>query len=146
MEAVGVVTVAAARGHTAKNQQIQESLAWDESLHAHASSEVALNVAKIRDACIHLYSAKQSTNRASFGFLPLVNFKLLWKINNYWGRIFDGDALITPQGRAEDIQLALAYQYTDPISFRIGYRILEGGTDSNRSYGFALLHYASLGC
>lgn len=102
--------------------------------------------AKIRDAYIHLYSAKQSSNRASFGFVPLVNFKLLWKINNSWGLIFDGDALITPRGRAEDIQLALAYQYTDPISFRIGYRILEGGTDSNRSYGFALLHYASLGC
>ena len=75
-----------------------------------------------------------------------MNFKLLWKINDSWGLILDGDALITPQDRTKDIQLALTYQYTDPISFRISYRMLEGGTDSNRSYDFALFHYSSLGC
>ena len=102
--------------------------------------------AKIRDAYIHLYSTKQSAKLSSIGFLPIMNFNLLWKINDSWDLILNGDALITPQGRAEDIQLALTYQYTDPINFRIGYRILEGGTDSNSSYGFALFHYASLGC
>ena len=101
--------------------------------------------AKIRDANIHLYSTKQTTERTSIGFVPIINFNLWWKINDSWGLILNGDALIAPQGRAEDIQLAVTYQYADHLSFRMGYRMLEGGTESNSAYGFVLFHYASVG-
>jgi|TARA_B110000046_G_scaffold165255_1_gene181414 hypothetical protein len=101
--------------------------------------------AKIRDANIHLYSTKQTTERTSIGFVPIINFNLWWKINDPWGLILNGDALIAPQGRAEDIQLAVTYQYADHLSFRMGYRMLEGGTESNSAYGFVLFHYASVG-
>ena len=101
--------------------------------------------AKIRDANIHLYSTKQTTERTSIGFVPIINFNLWWKINDPWGLILNGDALIAPQGRAEDILLAVTYQYADHLSFRMGYRMLEGGTESNSAYGFVLFHYASVG-
>ena len=116
--------------------------------HLITRTKIALGVgftAKIRDANIHLYSTKQTTERTSIGFVPIINFNLWWKINDSWGLILNGDALIAPQGRAEDIQLAVTYQYADHLSFRMGYRMLEGGTESNSAYGFVLFHYASVG-
>ena len=101
--------------------------------------------AKIRDANIRLYSTKQTTERTSIGFVPIINFNFKWNINEAWGLLLNGDALVAPQGRAEDIQLAITYQCADPINIRVGYRILEGGTDSNSGYGFVLFHYASVG-
>ena len=101
--------------------------------------------AKIRDANIRLYSTKQTTERTSMGFVPIINFNFEWNINEAWGLLLNSDALVAPQGRAEDIQLAITYQYSDPLNIRVGYRMLEGGTDSNSGYGFALFHYASVG-
>ena len=101
--------------------------------------------AKIRDANIRLYSTKQTTERTSMGFVPIINFSFEWNINEAWGLLLNSDALVAPQGRAEDIQLAINYQYSDPLNIRVGYRMLEGGTDSNSGYGFALFHYASVG-
>ena len=101
--------------------------------------------AKIRDANIRLYSTKQTTERTSMGFVPIINFNFEWNINEAWGLLLNSDALVAPQGRAEDIQLAINYQYSDPLNIRVGYRMLEGGTDSNSGYGFALFHYASVG-
>jgi len=101
--------------------------------------------AKIRDANIRLYSTKQTTERTSKGFVPIINFNFEWNINEAWGLLLNSDALVAPQGRAEDIQLAITYQYSDPLNIRVGYRMLEGGTDSNSGYGFALFHYASVG-
>ncbi|MDG1106782.1 MAG: hypothetical protein P8N26_11545 [Cyclobacteriaceae bacterium] len=101
--------------------------------------------AKIRDANIHLYSTKQTTERTSKGFVPIINFNFEWNINEAWGLLLNSDALVTPKSRAEDIQLAITYQYSDPLNIRVGYRMLEGGTDSNSGYGFALFHYASVG-
>jgi hypothetical protein len=100
---------------------------------------------KIRDAKIALSSPGLSAERANVGFVPIINFRFKWNIDDKFGLLFDGDALAAPQGRAEDIQLAATYQYTNNIGFRAGYRILEGGAANNSVYNFTLIHYASFG-
>jgi hypothetical protein len=79
------------------------------------------------------------------GFVPIINFRLLWKIDQKFGILLDGDALAAPQGRAEDVLIAATYKLSDNIGIRAGYRILEGGADNDEVYNFALLHYASVG-
>lgn len=101
--------------------------------------------AKVRDASISLSSPGLSATKNNVGFVPLINFRLLWKIDNKWGVLLDGDALAAPQGRAEDVLIAATYKLSDNIGIRAGYRILEGGADNDEVYNFALFHYASVG-
>lgn len=101
--------------------------------------------AKIRDAKIALSSAGLESEKANLGFVPIINFRLLWNIDNKFGLLLDGDALAAPQGRAEDVLIAATYKLSDNLSVRAGYRILEGGADNDVVYNFALFHYASIG-
>ncbi len=101
--------------------------------------------AKIRDAKIGLSSPDQTVEKTNVGFVPLINFRLLWKTNEKFGLLLDGDALAAPQGRAEDVLIAARYELTDNFSIRAGYRILEGGADNDEVYNFALFHFASVG-
>ncbi|MFZ1845950.1 MAG: hypothetical protein WAU12_03520, partial [Saprospiraceae bacterium] len=57
----------------------------------------------------------------------------------------EGDALAAPQGRAEDVLLAVTYKFSDNLMTHLGYRILEGGADNDEVYNFSLIHYASVG-
>ena len=95
--------------------------------------------AKIRDANVRLYSTKQTTESTSIGFVPIINFNFNWNINEAWDLHLNGDALVTPQGRAEDIQLAITYQCSDPINIRVGYRILEEGTDTATALSYSTM-------
>jgi hypothetical protein len=101
--------------------------------------------AKIRDAEIALKSEGLTASKKNIGFIPIINFRLNWKINDKIGVLFDGDALAAPQGRAEDVLLAGSYKFSDQFMVRLGYRILEGGADNDVVYNFALFHYASVG-
>lgn len=101
--------------------------------------------AKIRDAGISLASAGQTVEKTNVGFVPIINFRLWWKINDTIGFLLDGDALAAPQGRAEDVLIAATYKLSDNVNIRAGYRILEGGADNDEVYNFALIHYASIG-
>ena len=101
--------------------------------------------AKIRDAEIALSGEGMSSSKKNVGFVPIINFRLFWKINEKIGILLEGDALAAPQGRAEDVLLAGTYKFSDHFLFRIGYRILEGGADNDEVYNFALFHYASIG-
>ena len=101
--------------------------------------------AKIRDAKISLNSPDLTAEKANVGFVPIINFRFLWKIDDKLGFLLDGDALAAPQGRAEDILIAATYKLSDNFGVRAGYRILEGGADNDEVYNFALFHYASLG-
>lgn len=101
--------------------------------------------AKIRDARISLSSEGHPDEKTNVGFVPIINFRLLWKIDDKFGLLLDGDALAARQGRAEDVLLAATYNVSDKIGIRAGYRILEGGSDGDKVYGFALFNYASLG-
>jgi hypothetical protein len=101
--------------------------------------------AKIRDAEIALFSPGLTSSKTNVGFVPIINFRLLWKVNDKFGLLLEGDALAAPQGRAEDVLIAATYDLSDNLRIRAGYRILEGGADNDEVYNFALFHYASVG-
>ena len=100
---------------------------------------------KIRDAKIALTSPGLVSEKTNVGFVPLINFRLLWNIDDNLGLLLDGNALAAPQGRAEDVLVAVTYKLSDGFGIRAGYRILEGGADNDEVYNFSLFHYSSVG-
>lgn len=101
--------------------------------------------AKIRDASIRIEASGSHSEKANTGLVPLVNFAIDWRPASRLGLIFEGDALAAPQGRAEDVLLAIYSEPVDNLRIRLGYRILEGGADNDEVYTFALLHYIVAG-
>ena len=101
--------------------------------------------AKIRDAKIALSSAGLESEKTNVGFVPIINFRLLWDIDDKLGLLLYGDALAAPQGRAEDILIAATFKLSDSFRARLGYRILEGGADNDEVYNFSLFNYISAG-
>jgi hypothetical protein len=101
---------------------------------------------KIRSATIALMSDSGYASRNDLGFVPLVNVFIHWKPHDKFGLVLDLDALASPYGRAEDALFALQYEYSPNASLRLGYRVLEGGSDGGGSvYTFALVNYATVG-
>lgn len=101
--------------------------------------------AKIRDAHIEISGGGQTTRNSNVGGVPLLNFLVEWRFSPLLRLLFEGDAAAAPQGRAEDVQLALVYQKSEKWSLRLGYRILEGGADNDKVYSFALFNYLLIG-
>lgn len=101
--------------------------------------------AKIRSASIRLDNGALSSERSDLGFVPLIKFWLDWEFHPRFGLLFEGDALAAPQGRAEDLTLALRYTLPTGISFRVGYRMVEGGSDNDSVYTFAWIHQVVFG-
>lgn len=101
--------------------------------------------AKIRDAKIAISSASLESEKVNVGFVPIINFMLAWKTGEKFSFLVEGDALAAPQGRAEDVLVAVKYQISDHFGLRAGYRVLEGGADNDEVYNFALFNYASAG-
>lgn len=101
---------------------------------------------KVRSADIAVMDDTGYAHRSDLGVVPLVNFSVKWKFMEPFSALMDGDALVTPYGRAEDVLLALQYSPSDRVDWRLGYRILEGGSDGGGDvYTFALFHYATAG-
>ena len=103
---------------------------------------------KIRDASISLEEANGSTEatRSNFGFVPLIHLSARWNFAPPFSLLLEGDGLAAPQGRAEDFLLALLYSPEEKTDLRIGYRLLEGGSDGGGSvYTFSMFHYLSVG-
>jgi hypothetical protein len=101
--------------------------------------------AKIREAKISLASVGLQSEKANVGFVPIINFRMLWKPDEKFGILLEGDALAAPQGRAEDVLFAATYRVSDRVELKAGYRILEGGSDNDEVYTFSLFNYASVG-
>jgi hypothetical protein len=101
--------------------------------------------AKIRDAKIAVKGNGVESEKTNVGFVPIVHFRLSWKLSPKLAFLLDGDALAAPQGRAEDVFAGLTLKMTDGLDLKAGYRILEGGADNEVVYNFALIHYASIG-
>lgn len=60
--------------------------------------------------------------------------------------ILDGDALVSIQGRAEDVFLGIGYSLIpERLILKGGYRVLEGGADNDEVYNFSWLNYISGG-
>lgn len=101
---------------------------------------------KVRSADIALMHAGGYAKRSDLGVVPLIHLMSEWKITPEIGLLLDADALITPFGRAEDVLAALQYRPSDRVSYRLGYRVLEGGSDGGgKVYTFALFHYVTAG-
>ncbi len=97
---------------------------------------------KIRDAETSLYGV-EARRKTNTGFVPLLNVHVAWRPNHgSLGVLFDADALAAPQGRAEDVLVALTWRARQSIELRVGYRTLEGGADNAEVYSFAWFHYA----
>lgn len=101
--------------------------------------------AKIRDAYIEVDGGGRNAKKTNVGFVPLVNFRILWQFDKNWGLLLEGDAAAAAQGRAEDVLLALRYSLNDKVHVRVGYRIIEGGADVEEVYNFALIHFFGAG-
>jgi hypothetical protein len=101
--------------------------------------------AKIRDAAITVRSGTVTAEEANTGFVPLLNFGLAWRFADGWTLLVDGDAAAAPQGRAEDVLVAVRYRVHRNLLLKAGYRMLEGGADVAEVYNFAMLHYAVVG-
>ena len=103
---------------------------------------------KVRDAEISLDYVRVTVpgaGKTNTGFVPLISFRADWQLAPRLGLVLDGDALGVPQGRAEDVTAALRVGFGDRVDARVGYRVLEGGSDVEEVYGFALFHYAVAG-
>lgn len=101
---------------------------------------------KVRSADIALMYAGAHAKRTDLGVVPLIHFMGEWKATPELSLLLDADALVTPFGRAEDVLAALQYRHSDRVSYRLGYRVLEGGADGGGSvYTFALFHYLTMG-
>jgi hypothetical protein len=101
--------------------------------------------AKVRDASISLVGDNKRSEKKNTGFVPLLHFRCQWTFAEEFGFLLAGDALAAPQGRAEDVLLALNFWPGDKVSFKVGYRILEGGADNDEVYNFTLVHYLIVG-
>lgn len=101
---------------------------------------------KIRDARIGIEGDLESNSeKTDFGFVPLINLWIQWQPTERFGLLLDADALAAPQGRAEDVLLALTYKASEKFTIKTGYRILEGGADNDVVYTFSMFHYAVVG-
>ncbi len=98
----------------------------------------------IRDAAITLQGAA-AAEKTNVGVVPLLSFRAAWRFAAPFSLVVDGDALAASQGRAVDVLVALEAEVRPGVSFRAGYRIIEGGADTDEVYNFALLNHLGLG-
>jgi hypothetical protein len=101
--------------------------------------------AKIRDAAVSLSQPGKSATDANTGFVPLLNYRLLWRFSKPFSFLSEGDALGASQGHAIDASASLQWHVNENLSFRVGYRILDGGADSDTVYTFSRFHYSLVG-
>jgi len=121
-------------------------LTWRRKLVSRDDLDVWLGLSgNIRDAEISVEGGGQRATKANTGFVPLINFLIDWRFAKPWSLRAAGDALVGPQGRAEDVLLALLYDASASTTLFAGYRILEGGADNDEVYTFSLFHYAVAG-
>lgn len=100
----------------------------------------------LRNAEVRLRQGNTIANTTDLGFVPLLSVYFEGKmIDDKFSFVLDVDALVGPQGRAEDGFAGLRYYPTPDINLQAGYRLIEGGADIDQVYNFALLHFVSLG-
>jgi hypothetical protein len=121
-------------------------LSWRYALVRKPRFEAGLGLTvKVRDAVIRLEDGTRRAEKTDLGVVPLINFRVFWRLGRNWGLLFDGDALAAPQGRAEDVSLSLWTDLSKALRLRVGYRLLEGGAENDEVYTFALVNYAFAG-
>jgi len=100
--------------------------------------------AKIRDAKIELRQGQTSARDTDVGFVPLLHLAADWRFAERWHGILDLDALAGGPGRAIDLGLKIGYDVSDRWTVAAGYRMVEGGADTDDVYNFAWFQSAVL--
>ncbi len=95
----------------------------------------------LRDAKIELEQPGRKASDSNVGVAPLLNFSTRWAFARRWAAIFDFQGLAGGPGRALDLALQLRYDLTDSWSIGGGYRMLEGGSDTDDVYTFSWFNY-----
>ncbi len=96
----------------------------------------------VRDAAIKVEGGGLSSTRSNIGPVPLINLKLDWRFSKYMGLFAETDFLFSKRGRAEDFSIALQFYPDKHLKLRLGYRLIEGGSDGS-VYNFTLIHFLS---
>jgi len=100
---------------------------------------------KIRDASVQLEDDVNGVERNdNVGPVPLLHLFAAYHIGDA-SIYFEGDGLASKQGRAFDLFLGTRIPLAERLDLRAGYRVLEGGTDSDEVYNFSWINYASVG-
>ncbi|MFK7774307.1 MAG: hypothetical protein AB8F94_19315 [Saprospiraceae bacterium] len=100
----------------------------------------------VRDAKIELSNGILTEENTDLGFVPLISFRLEAGDQDALSFLLAGDALVGPQGRAEDVFIGFTYPVIKRRLFlKAGYRVIEGGADVDQVYNFALFHFANVG-
>jgi hypothetical protein len=99
---------------------------------------------KIRDARIELRQNGISAVDKNVGFVPLLHLDGEYRWADRWSLNLNMDGLAAPQGRAFDVALKVRYDLSKNWTLSAGYRMLEGGADTDEVYTFAWLHYAAV--
>lgn len=99
----------------------------------------------VRDAEISVQQGALESNDDNLGVVPLVGFGLQWDLHESLQAVIEGNALASPQGRAEDVFLGLRFAQGPRADINVGYRILEGGADNDDVYTFALFNHLAVG-
>ena len=100
--------------------------------------------ALLRDAELRLSQPGQTAVARDLGLLPIASLRLAWRFAGDFGLALDGDAGAAAGRRSEDVSLALEFQ-SGELTFRAGYRLLEGGIDAARFRDLLLMHYLLAG-
>ena len=121
-------------------------LTYRYSLVANPSIDLAVGAtALLRDTEIRLSQLGQSSSERETSFLPLLSFRAAWRFGGGpFALSIDGDVLPARQDRIDDVAVALEFD-SGNLTFRAGYRFLEGGKDSSSLYDFAWLNHALAG-
>lgn len=99
-----------------------------------------------RDARVALSQGNVQAENTDLGFVPLFSFDINYIPKDRLSLLLKGDALVGPQGRAEDIFAGVRYPvWKEGFSLKAGYRLIEGGADVDQVYNFAFIHFASIG-
>lgn len=99
----------------------------------------------VRDAEITLTQGGIQASDDNLGIVPLLGFDMDWRLGEKWQAVIDGNALASSQGRAEDVFIGLRWAQTGKTDVQFGYRVLEGGSDGDDVYTFALFNHFALG-
>jgi hypothetical protein len=96
---------------------------------------------KVRDAKVELRQGETTSRDTDVGFVPLLSFGADYRPADRWHLIFDFEGLAGGPGRAFDTALKVGYDLNDRWSITGGYRLLEGGADTDDVYNFAWFNY-----
>jgi hypothetical protein len=100
---------------------------------------------KLRHAGVTLTNPATSSESKNTGLVPLAAFSGEYAFRPGYTLLLDVEALGAPQGRAEDVMLAVTREIGPGLRLRAGYRFLEGGSGAGEVYTFAWLHYLLAG-